>query len=72
MSKKAKNPTGTVLECCPNLIYKVEMDDGQVLLAYMAGKMKIRKIKQVTRTYKKRERCKRDGIREFKNRARPI
>lgn len=42
---KTKNPVGTVLECLPNLIYKVEMEDGKVLLAYMSGKMKIRKIK---------------------------
>jgi translation initiation factor IF-1 len=41
---KSKEPNGVVIETLPNLTYRVEMNDGKVLMAYMAGKMKIRKI----------------------------
>ena len=36
---------GLVLEALPNLQYKVELEDGRVVCAYTAGKMKLHKIR---------------------------
>ena len=38
---------GKVLDCLPNLQYKVELADGRVVRAYLAGKMKMNKIKVI-------------------------
>lgn len=45
MSKnKERNPEGTVIAMPGNGFYKVEMDTGEELLCYLAGKMKVRHI----------------------------
>lgn len=30
---------GTVLECLPNIQFKVQLDDGRLIRAYLSGKM---------------------------------
>ena len=37
--------TGTVLETLPNTTFKVEIDNGSVLLCYVAGKMRKYRIR---------------------------
>lgn len=36
---------GTVLETLPNAMFKVEIENGQVVLAYVSGKMRMHFIK---------------------------
>jgi translation initiation factor IF-1 len=36
---------GQVTEILPDLKYRVALDDGREILAYLAGKMKLHKIK---------------------------
>lgn len=36
---------GTCLEILPNQMYKVELDNGHILVAYTAGRMKKNKIR---------------------------
>ncbi len=36
---------GTVLEALPNAMFKVELENGQVILAYISGKMRMHYIK---------------------------
>lgn len=36
---------GIVDEALPNLLYRVNLDDGRSIIAYTAGKMKLNKIK---------------------------
>lgn len=36
---------GTVVEALPNALFRVELADGSVVLAYMAGKMRQNRIK---------------------------
>lgn len=36
---------GTVLETLPNAMFRVELDNGQVILAYISGKMRMHYIK---------------------------
>lgn len=43
--KKANRKTGTVLEALPGLTFKVRLDDGKEMLAYLAGKLRIYRIK---------------------------
>ncbi|PIR72266.1 MAG: translation initiation factor IF-1 [Candidatus Nealsonbacteria bacterium CG10_big_fil_rev_8_21_14_0_10_36_24] len=45
LDKKANRKTGTVLEALPGLTFKVRLDDGKEMLAYLAGKLKIYKIR---------------------------
>jgi translation initiation factor IF-1 len=40
MSKDAFEMTGVVKECFPNTTFKVELDNGHELIAYLAGKMR--------------------------------
>lgn len=37
--------TGKVIELLPDATFKVELEDGRVVLAYLSGKMKINFIK---------------------------
>ena len=37
--------TGTVVEALPNTLFRVELSDGKVVLAYLAGKMRLYRIK---------------------------
>jgi translation initiation factor IF-1 len=36
---------GTVQEALPNTMFRVELDKGEVLVAYLAGKMRLHRIK---------------------------
>lgn len=45
LDKKANRKTGTVLEALPGLTFKVRLDDGKEILAYLAGKLKIYRIR---------------------------
>lgn len=36
---------GTVIETLPNAMFRVELDNGQVILAYVSGKMRMHFIK---------------------------
>jgi len=36
---------GTIIETLPNAMFKVELDNGQVVLAYVSGKMRMHFIK---------------------------
>ena len=38
-------PLGTVIEALPNAFFRVQMDDESEILAYLAGKMRIYRIK---------------------------
>ena len=42
--KKAKT-VGTVIEALPDTTFRVQLEDGTVVLAYLAGKMRLRYIK---------------------------
>lgn len=46
-SKPAKEGvmTGKVVEALPNTLFRVELEDGTLQLSYLAGKMRINKIK---------------------------
>lgn len=37
--------TGTVDEALPNTLFRVTLEDGQKILAYLAGKMRMHRIK---------------------------
>ncbi len=36
---------GVVVECLPNTMFRVEISEGKVILTYLAGKMRIHRIK---------------------------
>lgn len=36
---------GTIQEALPNTMFRVELEDGKVLIAYLAGKMRLHRIK---------------------------
>jgi len=36
---------GQVIEALPSLLFKVKLEDGREILAYLGGKMKIHRIK---------------------------
>ncbi len=36
---------GTIIEALPNAFFRVQMDDGSEILAYLSGKMRIYRIK---------------------------
>lgn len=44
-SKEKEMPTGTVEEVLPNSLFRVRMPDGNLLLAYLAGKMRLHRIR---------------------------
>jgi len=47
MSEKEKNNTaiGTVIEALPNTLFRVEIENGQTMISYLSGKMRIHRIK---------------------------
>ena len=47
MSKPTPEQTfrGVVTEALPNTLFKVELEDGRETLAYLAGKMRLNRIK---------------------------
>jgi translation initiation factor IF-1 len=40
-----KHVEGIVEETLPNTLFRVKLDDGNVVLAYLAGKMRLHRIK---------------------------
>ncbi|HUO75374.1 MAG TPA: translation initiation factor IF-1 [Candidatus Paceibacterota bacterium] len=46
MNDQKKDKTvGTVIEALPDTTFRVQLEDGTVVLAYLAGKMRLRYIK---------------------------
>lgn len=47
MNQKDDNNTaiGTVIEALPNTLFRVEMNDGRVIISYLSGKMRMNRIK---------------------------
>ncbi len=46
MSNKDKEITpGTVVEALPDTLFRVELEGGEIILAYLAGKMRLNRIK---------------------------
>lgn len=37
--------TGTVIEALPNTLFRVELEGGSIVLAYLSGKMRLHKIR---------------------------
>lgn len=44
-SKASDAATGTVEEVLPNSLFRVRMPSGELLLAYLAGKMRLHRIR---------------------------
>lgn len=44
-NKKENIVIGTVREALPSALFNVELDDGEEKLAYLAGKMRLHRIK---------------------------
>ena len=45
MDNEEKAIHGVVLEALPNTMFRVRLDDGTVLIAYLSGKMKFNRIR---------------------------
>lgn len=45
MEEKTDETTGTVEEVLPNSLFRVRMPGGELLLAYLAGKMRLHRIR---------------------------
>lgn len=43
--KNKETESGVVLEALPNTLFRVERSDGSVILAYLAGKMRMNHIR---------------------------
>ncbi|OGZ17494.1 MAG: translation initiation factor IF-1 [Candidatus Nealsonbacteria bacterium RBG_13_37_56] len=43
--RKINQRTGTVIEALPSTHFKVELDDGRKIIAHLAGKLRIYRIK---------------------------
>jgi translation initiation factor IF-1 len=43
--QKKQKTVGTVTEALPDTTFRVQMEDGTVVLAYLAGKMRLRHIR---------------------------
>jgi translation initiation factor IF-1 len=44
-NKNVTEAIGTVMEALPNTLFRVELEKGELILAYLAGKMRINKIR---------------------------
>jgi translation initiation factor IF-1 len=44
-ANKTDTQNGIVIEALPNTLFKVRLEDGTELLAYLAGKMRMHRIK---------------------------
>jgi len=44
-SRATELPTGTVEEVLPNSLFRVRMPDGNLTLCYLAGKMRLHRIR---------------------------
>lgn len=45
--KGEETDAGMIVEAMPNLLYKVELEDGTIVKAYTSGKMKHNKIRML-------------------------
>ncbi len=45
MENEAQEVQGTVEEALPNTLFRVSLGGGEVILAYLAGKMRLHRIK---------------------------
>ncbi len=46
MNKQIEQQTGTIEEALPNTLFRVRLEEsGELILAYLAGKMRIHRIK---------------------------
>ena len=45
MDTKSEEVQGTVEEALPNTLFRVSLGNGEVILAYLAGKMRLHRIK---------------------------
>lgn len=45
MGKEAEEKQGIVEEALPNTLFRVTLDSGEQILAYLAGKMRLHRIK---------------------------
>lgn len=45
MGKDAEEKQGIVEEALPNTLFRVTLDSGEQILAYLAGKMRLHRIK---------------------------
>lgn len=45
MGNEKDKIVGTVIEALPDTTFRVELEDGRVILAYLAGRMRLRYIK---------------------------
>ncbi|RLF36180.1 MAG: translation initiation factor IF-1 [Thermoplasmata archaeon] len=45
MNEKVIKKQGVITECLPNANFKVRLDEGDEILAYISGKMRIYKIR---------------------------
>ncbi|MEW5908085.1 MAG: translation initiation factor IF-1 [Patescibacteria group bacterium] len=43
--KSGKLVTGIVIEALPNTVFRVQLNEGQEIMAYLSGKMRINRIK---------------------------
>ncbi len=44
-SKEAIELDGKVVETLPNALFRVQLDSGQIILAHIAGKLRVNKIR---------------------------
>lgn len=44
-NKEKEDTVGTVTESLPNTLFRVQLEDGKEVLAYLAGKMRLHRIK---------------------------
>ena len=45
MATQVETVRGTVQEALPNTMFRVELENGTVIVAYLAGKMRLHRIK---------------------------
>lgn len=43
--KNVETKTGYVVEALPNTMFRVELENGEVILAYLSGKMRLNRIR---------------------------
>ncbi len=44
-NKNIEVKTGSIVEALPNTMFKVQVDDGDEILAYLSGKMRLNRIR---------------------------
>ncbi len=48
MAKDDNTVSGTVTEVLPNTLFRVELETGQLIIAYLAGKLRLHHIRIIT------------------------